>query len=70
MSLLIRCRYSRREVCRDFIEFERRIHVEIMTLICRGNFDADSTFKIDKISMNKNINKNNLYLQNNTNESF
>ena len=31
--------------------FERRIHVEIMTSIRRGNFDVDSTFKIDKISM-------------------
>ena len=31
--------------------FERRIHVEIMTSIRRGNFDMDSTFKIDEISM-------------------
>ena len=31
--------------------FERRIHVEIMTSIRRGNFDVDSTFKIEEISM-------------------
>ena len=35
----------------NYIDFERRIHVEIMTSIRRGNFDVDSTFKIDKISM-------------------
>ena len=31
--------------------FERRIHVEIMTSIRRGNFDLDSTFKIDEITL-------------------
>ena len=31
--------------------FERRIHVEIMTSIRRGNFDLDSTFKIDEIPL-------------------
>ena len=35
----------------DFINFETRIHMEIMTSIWRGNFDVDSTFKIDEISM-------------------
>ena len=35
----------------NHIEFERRIHVEIMTSIWRGYFDVDSTFKIDEISM-------------------
>ena len=40
-----------RNVRRDFIDFEGRIHVETMTSIRRGNFDVDSTFKIDEISM-------------------
>ena len=35
----------------EMTDFERRIHVEIMTSIRRGNFDMDSTFKIDEISM-------------------
>ena len=48
----IRRRNSTWKVCRDFIDFERRIHVEIMTSIRRGNFDVDSTFKIAEISMN------------------
>ena len=39
------------KVCGDFIDFERRIHVEIMTSIRRGSFDLDSTFKLGKISM-------------------
>ena len=47
----IRCRNSTRKVRRDFIDFERRIHVEIMTSIRRGNFDVDSTFKVDELSM-------------------
>ena len=39
------------KVCENYINFERRIHVEIMILIRRGSFDVDSTFKIDKILM-------------------
>ena len=35
----------------NWLDFERRIHVEIMTSIRRGNFDVDSTFKIDEILM-------------------
>ena len=47
----IRFRNSTGKVCRNYINFERRIHVEIITSIRHGNFDVDSTFKIDKISM-------------------
>ena len=47
----IRRRNSTWKVRQDIIDFERWIHVEIMTSIRRGNFDVDSTFKIDKISM-------------------
>ena len=47
----IRHRNSTWIFCRDFIDFERQIHVEIMTSIRRGNFDLDSTVKIDEISM-------------------
>ena len=39
------------KIRRNDINFERRIHMEIMTLIRRGNFDVDSTFKINEISM-------------------
>ena len=39
------------KVRRNYIDFERRIHVEIMTSIRLGYFDVDSTFKINKISM-------------------
>ena len=35
----------------EMTDFERRIHVEIMTSIRRGNFDMDSTFKLDEISI-------------------
>ena len=35
----------------EMTDFERRIHVEIMTSIRRGNFDLDSTFKIDEITL-------------------
>ena len=35
----------------EMTDFERRIHVEIMTSIRRGNFDLDSTFKIDEIPL-------------------
>ena len=35
----------------SYIESERRIYVGIMTSIRWGNFDVDSVFKIDKISM-------------------
>ena len=38
------------KVHENYIDFERRIHVEIMTSIRRGYFDVDSTFKIDEIS--------------------
>ena len=47
----IRRRNSTWKVCENYIDFERQIHVEIMTSIRRGNFDMDSTFKIDVISM-------------------
>ena len=47
----IRRRNSTWKVCRNYIDLERRIHVEIMTSIRRGNFDVDSAFKIDEISM-------------------
>ena len=43
----IRRRYSTWKIRQNFIDFERRIHVEIMTSIRRGNFEVDSTFKID-----------------------
>ena len=47
----IRRRNSTWNVGRDFINFERRIYVETITSIRRGNFDVDLTFKIDKILM-------------------
>ena len=47
----IRRRNSTWKVRGNYINFERRIHVEIMTSIRRGYFDVDSTFKIDEISM-------------------
>ena len=47
----IRRRNSTWKVRGNYIDFEERIDVEIMTLMRRGNFDVDSTFKIDKISM-------------------
>ena len=50
-SPLIRHRTSTWKIRRDFIDFERRIHVELITLIRRGNFNVDSPFKIDEISM-------------------
>ena len=46
----IRRRNSTWKVRRSYIDFERRIYVEIMTSIRHGNFDVDSTFKIDEIS--------------------
>ena len=45
-------RKSKWKVRENYIDFERRIHVEIMTSIRRRNFDVDSTFKIGEISMN------------------
>ena len=39
-------------VCGNNIDFERRIHVEIMSSIRRRYFNVDSTFKIDEILMN------------------
>ena len=50
-SQSIRRRNSMWKVRRNYIDFERQIHVEIKTSIRRGNFDVDSTFKIDEISM-------------------
>ena len=50
-SSSIRRRNSTWKVRRNYIDFERRIHVEIMPSIRRGNFDVDSTFKIDEMSM-------------------
>ena len=47
----IRRRNSTWKVRRNDINFEGRIHMEIMTSIRRGNFDVDSTFKIGEISM-------------------
>ena len=47
----IRRRNSTWKVCRNYSDFDRRIHVETMTSIRRGNFNVDSTFKIDEISM-------------------
>ena len=35
----------------NYIDFEWRIHMEIMTSIRRGYFNVDSTFKFDEISM-------------------
>ena len=39
---------SKWNVCQNFINFERRIHMEIMTSIRRGNFDVDSILKSTK----------------------
>ena len=50
-STSIRRRNSTWKVRRNYIDFERRIHVEIMTSIRRWYFDVDSTFKINEISM-------------------
>ena len=47
----IRRRNSTWKVRGNYIDFERRIHVELMTSIRRGYFNVDSTFKIDEISM-------------------
>ena len=47
----IRRQNSTWKVRGNYIDFERRIHVEIMTSIRRGYFDVDSTFKIDEILM-------------------
>ena len=49
--LLILRRNSTWKVRGNYIDFERRIHVEIMTSIRRGYFDVDLTFKIDEILM-------------------
>ena len=47
----IRRRNSTWKNRRNYVDFERRVHVEIMTSIRRGNFNVHSTFKIDEISM-------------------
>ena len=46
-----RYRNSAWKLRRDFIDFDRWIHLETMTSIRRGNFNMDSTFKIDEISI-------------------
>ena len=50
-SLLIRRRNSTWKVRRDFIDFERRIQVEIMISIRRGSFEVNLSFKIEEIWM-------------------
>ena len=47
----IRRQNSAWKVPGNYIDFERSIHVEIITSIRCGYFDVDSTFKIDEISM-------------------
>ena len=47
----IRRQNSTWKVRENDIDFERRIHVEVMTSIRLGYFDVDSTFKIDEISI-------------------
>ena len=48
----IRHQNSTWKVRRNYIDFERRIHVEIMTSIRREYFNVDSTFEIDEKLMN------------------
>ena len=48
----IRRRNSTWKVRGNYIDFERRNHVETMTSIRRGYFDVDLTLKIDEIAMN------------------
>ena len=50
-SPLIRRGNSTWNVRGNYINFETRIYVEIMTSIRRGNLYMDSTFKIDEISI-------------------
>ena len=50
-SWSIQRRNSTWKVFGNYVNFERRIHVEIMTSIRRGYFDKDSTFKIDEMSV-------------------
>ena len=50
-SPLIRRRDFTWKVRRNDIDFERWIHMEVITSIQNGNLDVDSTFKIAKISM-------------------
>ena len=47
-SPLIRRQNSMRKVHWNYINFERRIHEEIMTSIQSGNFYMDSTLKLTK----------------------
>ena len=47
----IRHRISTWKVRRNFIDFERQIHVEILTSVRCGSFNVDSTFIVDEISM-------------------
>ena len=48
----IRRRNITRKFPHNYINFETRIHMEIMTSIRRGNVDVDSIFKIDEILIN------------------
>ena len=48
----IRRRNITRKFHQNYINFETRIHMEIMTSIRRGNVDVDSIFKIDEILIN------------------
>ena len=50
-SPFIRRQNSTRKVCGNYIDFESRIHVEVMAPVRRGYFDVDLTFKIDEILM-------------------
>ena len=50
VSPSIRRRSSTWKVRGNYIDFERRIHVEIMTSSRRGYFNVDSTSKINEIS--------------------
>ena len=43
--------FLHRKFVKDFIDFEKGIHVKSITLILHGNFNVDSTFKIDKVLM-------------------
>ena len=47
----IRRQISAWKVRENYIDFERRIHVEIVISIRRGYFDVDSTVQIDEIPM-------------------
>ena len=50
-SWSIQRRNSTWKVLGNYVNFERRIHVEITTSIRRGYFEVDLTFKIDEMSV-------------------